>query len=64
METQENYREKARQYFKESGMATWEYVPEIKDEETKEILSPADVFIRCDNCATIHFLKNHIKEKG
>ena len=34
------------------------------EEETKEILSPADVFIRCNNCATIHFLENHIKEKG
>lgn len=52
------------QDLKELGMATWEYVPEIKDEETKEILSPADIIIRCDNCATIHFLKNHIKERN
>lgn len=51
------------QDLKESGMATWEYVPEIKDEETKEILSSADVLIRCGNCATIHFLKKPYKRK-
>lgn len=50
------------QDLKEPNMATWEYVPAIIDEETKEIINNADVFIRCDNCATIHFLKKYIKE--
>ena len=52
------------QDLKESDMANWEYVPAEIDEETGEIYSPADVYIICDNCATIHFLNNHIKEKG
>lgn len=49
------------QDLKESDAATWEYVPEIKDEETQEIIYPANIFIRCDNCATIHFLNKYMK---
>ena len=52
------------QDLKEPGMANWKYVPAEIDEETGEIYSSADVYITCDNCATIHFLNNHIKEKG
>ena len=51
------------QDLKEAGMAAWEYVPEIKVEETKEILSPADVFISCKNCTTIHFLSKYMKKQ-
>ena len=50
------------QDLKESGMATWEYVPPEIDEEDGEELNPADVWIRCDNCATIHFLKKYMEE--
>lgn len=50
------------QDLKEAGMATWEYVPGIKDEETGETIQSADVFIRCDNCATIHFLNKYMEE--
>lgn len=49
------------QNLKEPGMATWEYVAQIKDEETQEIISPAEVLITCENCATIHFLSKYMK---
>ena len=48
----------------EKDMGSWEYVPEEKDEETGEIYSDADVYIYCENCATIHFLDNHILNRG
>lgn len=45
----------------EKNMATWKYeYPDI-DEETGEIYDAADVHIKCKNCATIHFLDDHIK---
>ena len=47
----------------EKDMGSWEYVPEEKDEETGEIYNSADVYIRCGNCATIHFLVDHIKHR-
>lgn len=50
------------QDLKESGMATWEYVPGIKDEESGEVYSPATVYIHCENCATIHFLNKYMEE--
>ena len=50
------------QDLKEPNMATWEYVPAIHDEETGEIIENADVFIRCDNCTTIHFLHKYMEE--
>ncbi len=50
------------QDLKESGMATWEYVPAEIDKEDGEILNPATVYIRCENCVTIHSLDKYIKE--
>lgn len=52
------------QDLKENGDATWEYVPAIIDEESGEVIQYADVFIRCDCCATIHFLNKYMKEYG
>lgn len=51
------------QDLKETGMATWEYVPAIVAEDDGEILQDANVYIRCDNCATIHFLNKYMKEE-
>ena len=51
------------QDLKEAGMATWEYVPPEIDEEDGEELNPADVWIKCDNCATLHSLGKYIKEE-
>lgn len=50
------------QDLKESGAATWEYVPAEIDEEDGEVYSPATVYIHCENCATIHSLNKYIKE--
>lgn len=50
------------QDLKEAGMASWEYVPDIVDEEDGELLEPADVLIRCENCATIHFLSKYMED--
>lgn len=49
------------QDLKEAGMATWEYVPEIKDQVTGETIQNAEVIISCENCATIHFLSKYMK---
>ena len=45
------------------NMATWEYKPADIDEETGEVYDTADVYIRCKNCATIHFLNDHIESE-
>lgn len=45
------------------GMATWEYKPADIDKETGEVYDTADVYIRCKNCATIHFLDDHIESE-
>lgn len=42
--------------------ATWRYVPAEVYED--EVLSPATVYITCDNCATIHSLSKYIKEES
>ena len=47
----------------EKDMATWKYIPKEIDAETGEIYNTSDVYIYCENCATIHLLKNHIKEQ-
>lgn len=47
----------------EKNMATWEYKAADIDEETGEIYDTADVYIRCKNCATIHFLNDHIESE-
>lgn len=49
------------QDLKESDAATWEYVPAEIDEESGEVYIPATVYIRCENCATIHSLNKYIK---
>lgn len=51
------------QDLKEAGMATWEYVPEIKDQVTGETIQNAEVIISCENCATIHFLSKYMKNR-
>ena len=51
------------QDLKEAGMATWEYVPEIKDQATGETIQNAEVIISCENCATIHFLSKYMKKR-
>jgi len=51
------------QDLKEAGMATWEYVPEIKDQVTGETIQNAEVIISCENCATIHFLSKYMKKR-
>lgn len=45
----------------EKGMSSWEYKPAEIDEETGDVYDTADVYIRCENCATIHFLDDHIE---
>lgn len=50
------------QDLKESGMATWEYVPAITDIKAGELLHRAHVIIYCNNCATIHFLNKYMEE--
>lgn len=50
------------QDLKESGMATWEYVPGITDEKTGDTIQNAEVVITCGNCATIHFLNKYMEE--
>lgn len=49
------------QDLKEHGMATWQYIEAEIDEEDGEIINSATVYIRCDNCATIHSLNKYIK---
>ena len=44
-------------------MNDFEDIAVVMPSEFTKPQSPADVFIMCDNCATIHFLKNHIKER-
>lgn len=48
----------------EKNMVTWEYKPADIDEETGEVYDTADVYIRCKNCATIHFLDDHIESEA
>ena len=48
----------------EKGMATWQYIPDQIDEETGVVYVTADVYIQCKNCATIHFLDNHIQQES
>lgn len=50
------------QDLKEVNMATWQYVTQLKDEKTDEVIANADVVICCGNCGTLHFLSNYIKE--
>jgi hypothetical protein len=52
------------QDLKEEGMATWQYIPAEAYEDTGEVYNSADVFICCDNCATIHSLNKYINEYG
>lgn len=40
-------------------MATWEYMPAIYNDE--EIIHSAEVFIHCENCATIHSLSKYME---
>lgn len=47
----------------EKNMATWEYKPADIDEETGEVYDTANVYIRCKNCETIHFLDDHIESE-
>lgn len=47
----------------EKNMATWKYEHADIDEETDEVYDTADVYIKCKNCATIHFLNNHIESE-
>lgn len=48
----------------EKDMAVWHYIPAEIDEETGEVYDTADVYISCKNCATMHFLDNHIKAES
>ena len=50
------------QDLKELNMATWQYITQLKDEKTDEVISNADVVIICGNCGALHFLSNYIKE--
>lgn len=39
---------------------TWEYIP--KEDYGDGEFEPADVFIRCENCSTLHSLNKYMKE--
>ena len=45
----------------EEGMATWSYEPADIYEGAE--MSPADVYIHCNNCAIVHSLNDYMKEE-
>ena len=49
------------QDLKEPGMATWEYIP--REDFGEGEFNPSDVFIHCDNCATLHSLIRYIPKR-
>lgn len=48
-------------YLKEYNLGSWEYIAPEFDEEG--IITEADVFIKCENCDTIHSLSKYLQEK-
>ena len=50
------------QDLKESGMAKWEYSPADIDDDGEEI-SPAMVYIECENCSTLHSLNKYMPNR-
>lgn len=44
-------------------MATWKYVETDINEKDSSVICPADVYISCNNCATIHSLSQYMEEE-